>query len=147
MTRLRAPKHVVDISLRKEENPHGTGFAIEGGDIVTAAHVVMRPDRLKIITKQGQTVEATVNRIDEVRDLALLKPKEPLVGVPPLADRRAPPRRRRAALGDGAYRVRLLGPLLGHVAGHRVGHDRPLRREARPVRHPDLPWVLRAVRS
>ena len=82
---LRAPKHVIDISLRKEENPHGTGFAIEGGDIVTAAHVVMRPDRLKIITKQGQSVEATVDRIDEVRDIALLKPKVPLVGVPPLA--------------------------------------------------------------
>jgi hypothetical protein len=80
----RAPKHVIDVSLHKAENPHGTGFAIDGGDIVTAAHVVLRPDRLKIITRQGQTVEAEVDRIDHVRDVALLKPKTPLVGVPPL---------------------------------------------------------------
>lgn len=81
----RAPKHVIDVSLHKVENPHGTGFAIEGGDIVTAAHVILRPDRLKIITRQGQTVEAEVDRIDQVRDVALLRPKTPLVGVPPLA--------------------------------------------------------------
>jgi len=81
---VRAPKHVIDVSLKKEENPHGTGFAIEGGDVVTAAHVVLRPDRLKIITRQGQTVEAVVDKIDAVRDIALLRPKAPLVGVPPL---------------------------------------------------------------
>src|SRR5215475_13091046 len=54
----RAPKHVVDVSLRKELQPHGTGFAIAASEmpgskddgvlIVTAAHVVLRPDRLKI---------------------------------------------------------------------------------------------------
>ena len=87
----RAPRHVIDISLHKQENPHGTGFAIEGGDIVTAAHVVMRPDRLKIITKQGQIVDADVDRIDEVRDIALLKPRTPLTGVPPLAIDDRPP--------------------------------------------------------
>jgi len=81
----RAPKHVIDVSPNRTENPHGTGFAIEGGDIVTAAHVVTRPDRLKIITRQGQTVDAEIDRIDQVRDIALLRPKTPLVGVPPLA--------------------------------------------------------------
>jgi len=75
---------VIDVSPNKTENPHGTGFAIEGGDIVTAAHVVLRPDRLKIITKSGQIVEAEVDKIDQVRDIALLRPKTPLVGVPPL---------------------------------------------------------------
>ena len=48
-----APKHVIDVSLRKEPTPHGTGFAILDPqthqlEIVTAAHVVLRPDRLKL---------------------------------------------------------------------------------------------------
>jgi S1-C subfamily serine protease len=93
----RAPKHVIDVSLRKEPSPHGTGFAIAASEmpsnagpggggvlIVTAAHVVMRPDRLKIRTRTGQTVTADLLRIDEVRDIAVLKPKETLEGVPPL---------------------------------------------------------------
>ena len=79
-----APKHVIDVSLRKEPTPHGTGFMIEGGLVITAAHVVSRPDRLKITTRKGQTVDAELVRIDEVRDVAILKPKVPLEGVPPL---------------------------------------------------------------
>jgi S1-C subfamily serine protease len=82
---LRAPKHVIDVSAHKAENPHGTGFAIEGGDIVTAAHVILRPDRLKVITRGGQTVDADVDKIDQIRDIALLRPRTPLEGVPPLA--------------------------------------------------------------
>ncbi len=81
----KAPKRVIDVSLRKDPTPHGTGFMIEGGQIVTAAHVVFRPDRLKVTTRTGQTVEAELVRIDEVRDVAILKPKQPLKGVPPLA--------------------------------------------------------------
>ena len=81
----KAPKHVIDVSLRKEPTPHGTGFMIEGGQIVTAAHVVFRPDRLKLTTRTGQTVDAELVRIDEVRDIAILKPKTPLTNVPPLA--------------------------------------------------------------
>jgi S1-C subfamily serine protease len=88
----RAPKHVIDVSRQKDLSPQGTGFAVDAheaglGDgvvIVTAAHVVMRPDRLKIRTRGGQTVDAELARIDEVRDVAVLKPKVPLVGVPPL---------------------------------------------------------------
>jgi len=79
-----APKHVIDLSPGKEPTPHGTGFMIDGGLIVTAAHVVLRPDRLKITTRSGQTVDAELVRIDEVRDVAILRPKTPLVGVPPL---------------------------------------------------------------
>jgi hypothetical protein len=84
-----APKHVIDVSLRKDPTPHGTGFAIldpqtQQLEIVTAAHVVLRPDRLKLTTRDGQTVAATVVRIDEVRDVAILSPSEPLKGVPPL---------------------------------------------------------------
>ncbi len=87
-----APKKIIDVSLRKEPTPHGTGFAIHtgfggpGGDIriATAAHVVIRPDRLKITTRTGQTVEAELEHIDEVRDVAILRPKVPLKDVPPL---------------------------------------------------------------
>jgi S1-C subfamily serine protease len=93
-----APKHVIDVSTTKDPMPDGTGFAIEplagttgngGLVIVTAAHVVERPDKLKITTRSGQTVECDLERIDEVRDVAILKPRAPLNGVPPLklADR------------------------------------------------------------
>ncbi len=85
-----APKHVIDVSLRKEPMPHGTGFAIADPqtgklEIVTAAHVVLRPDRLKITTRTGQTVDGRVVRIDEVRDVAILAPAQPLEGVTVLA--------------------------------------------------------------
>jgi S1-C subfamily serine protease len=84
-----APKHVIDVSLRKEPTPHGTGFAVLDPqthqlEIVTAAHVVLRPDRLKLTTRGGQTVEGELLRIDEVRDVALIRPKQPLKDVPPL---------------------------------------------------------------
>jgi hypothetical protein len=96
-----APKNVVDVSLRKEPMPHGTGFFVEGGMIITAAHVVLSPDQIKITTKKGQTVEAELVHIDEVRDVAILKPKQPLEGVPPLhiAGENPSPGRRVWALG------------------------------------------------
>lgn len=85
-----APKHVEDVSLRKEPTPHGTGFAVLDPqthqlEIVTAAHVVLRPDRLKLTTRSGQTVDGEVVRIDEVRDVAIIRPKTPLKDVPPIA--------------------------------------------------------------
>lgn len=84
-----APKHVIDVSLRKEPTPNGTGFAIADPqtgklEIVTAAHVVFRPDRLKLTTRTGQTVDGRVVRIDEVRDVAILEPVQPLKDVPVL---------------------------------------------------------------
>lgn len=79
-----APKKVIDVSLRKEPMPSGTGFLVEGGLVVTAAHVIHSPDHLKLTTKAGQTVDAELVYIDEVRDVALLKPKTELKGVPPL---------------------------------------------------------------
>jgi S1-C subfamily serine protease len=79
-----APKSVIDVSLRKEPTPHGTGFMIDGGFVLTAAHVVHSPTRLKLISRKGQHVEAEVVRIDEMRDVAVLKPKTPLVDVPPI---------------------------------------------------------------
>lgn len=86
-----APRSVVDVSLRKEPSPHGTGFMIEGGLILTAAHVVQTPDRLKVTTRAKRTVEVELVKIDEVRDVAVLKPKAPMPEVPPLAlDRGSP---------------------------------------------------------
>jgi S1-C subfamily serine protease len=80
----RAPKRVIDVSSKRATPPHGTGFMVEGGQIVTAAHVVQRPDRLKVTTRAGETVEAELVRLDDVRDVAVLKPKTPLKNVPPL---------------------------------------------------------------
>jgi len=80
----KAPRHVIDVSLRKDL-PDGTGFVIAGGNVVTAAHVVEKPDRLKVTTRAGKTVDATLLAIDEVRDLALLQPKIALSDVPPIA--------------------------------------------------------------
>ena len=80
-----APKHTIDISLRKDAIPDGTGFVIAGGDVVTAAHVVQRPDRLKITTHDGQTVDADLAHFDVVRDIAILHPKQPLKNAKPIA--------------------------------------------------------------
>jgi hypothetical protein len=84
-----APKHVVDISARKEPDPHGTGFAVLDPQshavvILTAAHVVLRPDRLKLTSRGGQTVDGEIVAIDEVRDVAIIRPRQPLTGVPAL---------------------------------------------------------------
>lgn len=97
----KAPKQVIDVSLRKEPQPHGTGFAVEGGIIITAAHVIRSPEQIKITTKAGQTVEAELVHIDEVRDVAILKPKAELKGVPPLrlSDEDVTPGRKVWALG------------------------------------------------
>ncbi len=79
-----APKNIVDVSLRKEPMPHGTGFLVEGGLVITAAHVVLSPDHIKLTTRGGETVDADLVQIDEVRDVAVLRPKTPLKNVPPL---------------------------------------------------------------
>lgn len=77
-----APKKIVDVSLRKTPMPHGTGFYVEGGRVVTAAHVIQTPDHLKITTRTGQTVDADLEKIDELRDVAVLKPRTALKDVP-----------------------------------------------------------------
>lgn len=87
----RAPKKVIDVSLRKEPMPHGTGFLIDGGLVVTAAHVIHSPENMRITTRGGQTTAAELVHIDEVRDVALLRPKEALKGVPPLPLAKADP--------------------------------------------------------
>ena len=84
----KAPRRVIDVSLRKEPMPHGTGFVVDAAGeplVLTAAHVVFRPDRLKVTTRAGKTTDAELVRFDELRDVALLRPKAPLEGAPALA--------------------------------------------------------------
>lgn len=100
-----APKTVIDVSLRKDPTPHGTAFLVEGGLIITAAHVVLAPDHLKLTTKSGQTVDAELVRIDEVRDVAILKPKQPIKDVPEIK------------LLDGDIKVGRKVWALGHTGG------------------------------
>lgn len=80
-----APKHTIDVSLRKDPTPDGTGFIIDGNLIVTAAHVIDRPDRLKVTTHGGQTVDADLVHFDVVRDIAILKARTPMKDVKPIA--------------------------------------------------------------
>lgn len=87
--KAKAPKKIIDVSLRKDPIPDGTGFLIEGGMVLTAAHVVQAPRHLKLKTRAGQLVDAELVHIDEVRDVAVLKPKQPLQNVPPLTLGRA----------------------------------------------------------
>src|SRR5687767_10870789 len=44
----RTPKKIVEVSSRSKPMPHGTGFVIPGGRVATAAHVISRPDKLKL---------------------------------------------------------------------------------------------------
>ena len=37
----RAPKHVIDVSLRKEATPHGTGFAIDAREMGLTSGVLI----------------------------------------------------------------------------------------------------------
>ncbi|MGB8700264.1 MAG: HhoA/HhoB/HtrA family serine endopeptidase [Thermosynechococcaceae cyanobacterium] len=57
----------------------GSGFIIDGsGIILTNAHVVSDADTVSVTLKGGQTYEGTVQGVDEVSDLAVVK----LKGVP-----------------------------------------------------------------
>lgn len=52
----------------------GSGFIIDGsGDILTNAHVVDEADRVTVTLKDGRTFEGTVEGVDEVTDMAVVK--------------------------------------------------------------------------
>lgn len=87
----RTPKKIVEVSSRTKPMPHGTGFVIPGGKVATAAHVISRPDRIKLTTRGGKTVPAKLVAIDEVRDVALLEPTQPLGDVPAVDVAKADP--------------------------------------------------------
>ncbi|MEO1402618.1 MAG: trypsin-like peptidase domain-containing protein, partial [Cyanobacteria bacterium J06635_1] len=52
----------------------GSGFIIDGsGYILTNAHVVDEADRVTVTLKDGRTFEGTVEGVDEVTDMAVVK--------------------------------------------------------------------------
>ncbi|HEY9763266.1 MAG TPA: HhoA/HhoB/HtrA family serine endopeptidase [Trichocoleus sp.] len=52
----------------------GSGFIIDGaGDILTNAHVINGADRVVVTLKDGRSFEGTVEGVDEVTDLAVVK--------------------------------------------------------------------------
>ncbi len=83
-TAPHGPKRVIDVSAHRQATPDGTGFMVAGGLIVTAAHVVELPDKLFVTTRAGKRVPADLVHLDEVRDIAVLRPRTPLPEVPPL---------------------------------------------------------------
>ena len=60
----------------------GTGFVVEGGGVLTAAHVVGGERSVVIALPAGERIGATVTRIAAAEDLALLEPDEPLTAAP-----------------------------------------------------------------
>ena len=71
----------------------GSGFVLEGGLVVTCAHVVENADRLTCALADGRAATARVLALDTPRDLALLELTD-LNGAPPpgLPLRRGSPR-------------------------------------------------------
>lgn len=57
---------------------NGTGFVVNDGDVVTAAHVVAGAATVQLRTADGAIVDASVERVDQQADLALLVTAEPL---------------------------------------------------------------------
>jgi S1-C subfamily serine protease len=67
------------VIVKRKDGGHGSGFAITNdGYIITNYHVIAgkfagKPTEVKVITYEGQELEATVVRISKFNDLALLK--------------------------------------------------------------------------
>lgn len=55
----------------------GTGFFIEGGDLITAYHVVQGAKKLRVLMNDGSMREAIVKNFDSERDLAALTLQPP----------------------------------------------------------------------
>lgn len=62
----------------------GSGFAVEGGQIATAWHVVSGGREMMVETTTGQLVPVRVVAFDREDDVALLEPEAPLEGIVPL---------------------------------------------------------------
>ena len=63
-------------AYRQEVKSMGSGVIISAdGDVVTNAHVVLNATQIKVTLPDNRELEADVEAIDEVRDLALLKLK------------------------------------------------------------------------
>ena len=135
----------------RSPTPHGTGFAILDPqthqlEIVTAAHVVLRPDRLKLTTRGGQTVDGDGRA--HRRGARRRHPRAQRAAQGRAAARRSPtpiPRSAHPVWAMGHTGPGLLGALVGHEPGHRVRHRRDVRREAPALRRGGVPRLLRAA--
>jgi S1-C subfamily serine protease len=63
---------------------NGTGFVVDQGRVITAAHVVAGAEEVRLRTAEGDVVEAAVTRLDTSTDLAVLTPTTALPGAEPL---------------------------------------------------------------
>jgi S1-C subfamily serine protease len=61
---------------------NGTGFLVDEGQVVTAAHVVTGSGGVRLRTDDGRVVDARVERIDHRADLAVLVPSEAITDDP-----------------------------------------------------------------
>jgi S1-C subfamily serine protease len=60
------------------DNGSGSGFYIDkDGDVATDAHVVLGSSKLKVITPDGQTLDARITKLDDINDLAILHIEDP----------------------------------------------------------------------
>lgn len=68
------PNGFQQIPQQERLRGQGSGFIIDGsGDILTNAHVVNGADRVVVTLKDGRSFEGTVEGVDEVTDLAVVK--------------------------------------------------------------------------
>lgn len=60
------------------DNGTGSGFYVDkDGDIATDAHVILGSSKLKVITPDGQTLDARLTKLDDINDLAILHLEDP----------------------------------------------------------------------
>merc|ERR550534_1882966 len=63
-----------EVGKKKEKvNGHGSGFCVEGGVVLTNAHVVAGADSIYVTFPKGQRQKAVLLGCDEVLDLAVLQ--------------------------------------------------------------------------
>ncbi|HEY9672667.1 MAG TPA: HhoA/HhoB/HtrA family serine endopeptidase [Waterburya sp.] len=73
--------------LEQRLRGQGSGFIIDrNGIVLTNAHVVDRADKVTVLLKDGRTLKGTVQGVDEVTDLAVVKIGEKDLPVAPLGD-------------------------------------------------------------
>ena len=114
----------------------GTGFLLKNGLVVTNAHVVAGCDAQQMVAmpSKGSVVHFSKIVTDGVRDLALLRPTEPLNGGLELGPEQDP--QVGTAVSTWGYPLTYNGPppllSVGYVAGFNGEQEQP---GSRPVKH------------
>lgn len=80
----RVTPSVVTISVRQARTQGvGSGFAVDGRDIVTNAHVVVGARTVQVQTGDGTAVAGTVLGVDAAKDVAVVRVADP-ASLPPV---------------------------------------------------------------